>query len=232
MSRHKSNSPLAEAVGSLMGLYVTYKIAKPILGALWDNSNNQKTNTHPQARTVTPKAASSQVARRAESPKQLTDRGYGYEKEKNYSAAFNCYQKAASQGYARAQGSLGYLYSGGLGVRQDYKKTVYWYRKAAEQGDARAQCNLGYLYYQGYGVPKSEDKAIYWYRQAISRGSEQAKKNLNVLLQEQQRRRTKKASQKQYGAWRRQEDEKKRQWQEREDMIQIHMREVTGDPSW
>jgi TPR repeat protein len=43
----------------------------------------------------------------------------------------------AEQGEAKAQFRLGYIYSQGKGVSQDYTEAVRWYRKAADQGDAK-----------------------------------------------------------------------------------------------
>ena len=66
------------------------------------------------------------------------------------------YTKAAEQGFADAQYNLGWCYSNGTGVLQDYKQAVYWYTKASEQGYANAQYNLGVCYYKGEGVRKDK----------------------------------------------------------------------------
>ena len=71
----------------------------------------------------------------------------------NYAEAAKWYRKAAEQGDALAQLSLGSLYEQGQGVPQNYAEAAKWYRKAAEQGDALAQLSLGSLYEQGQGVP-------------------------------------------------------------------------------
>ena len=49
------------------------------------------------------------------------------------------WRKAAEQGYADAQFSLGVAYDNGQGVPQDNDEAVKWYRKAVEQGDANAE---------------------------------------------------------------------------------------------
>ncbi len=41
------------------------------------------------------------------------------------------YRKAADQGYAPAQNSLGAMYRDGQGVNQTMRKALFWYRKAA-----------------------------------------------------------------------------------------------------
>lgn len=61
------------------------------------------------------------------------------------------YQKAAAQGHAVAQFSLGAMYDNGEGVPKDDAQAVAWYRKAAEQGYANAQYNLGLMYDNGEG---------------------------------------------------------------------------------
>ena len=53
------------------------------------------------------------------------------------------YEKAAEQGYAQAQNSLGDLYlNGGEGFTIDLDKAEYWYKKTAEQGDILASEKL------------------------------------------------------------------------------------------
>ncbi|MBP3431190.1 MAG: sel1 repeat family protein, partial [Barnesiella sp.] len=46
--------------------------------------------------------------------------------------------KAADQGDATAQTSLGVAYCRGEGVSQDYTQAFYWWRKAAEKGHSLA----------------------------------------------------------------------------------------------
>jgi TPR repeat protein len=91
------------------------------------------------------------------------------------------YRKAAEQGDADAQNSLGYLYSEGQGVPQDYAQAALWYRKAAEQGDAVAQTNLGNLYYDGQGVLRDYAQAALWYRKAAEQGDADAQDSLGDL---------------------------------------------------
>ena len=65
---------------------------------------------------------------------------------KDFAKAAELYQKAANQGFAVAQNSLGELYEKGLGVTKDSGKATELYQKAADQGNAQAQNNLGRLY--------------------------------------------------------------------------------------
>ena len=55
-------------------------------------------------------------------------------------------KKAAAQGNANLQYSLGIAYYKGEGVAQDFEKAVEWFGEAAAQGDAKALCALGCAY--------------------------------------------------------------------------------------
>jgi hypothetical protein len=48
---------------------------------------------------------------------------------KDAKQAASWYQKAAEQGYAKAQSNLGIAYAFGKGVLKDDKQAVYWYPK-------------------------------------------------------------------------------------------------------
>ena len=54
--------------------------------------------------------------------------------------------KTAELGDPVAQFQLGWHYTSGQGVPQDYEKAAHWYLKAAEQGIVEAQHNLGACY--------------------------------------------------------------------------------------
>lgn len=78
-------------------------------------------------------------------------------------------QKAAAQGYADAQLSLGHKYHYGGGVPKDDAKSQEWYQKAkeqylkaSEQGDSNASHRLMVIYSEGWGVPKDKAKAKEW----------------------------------------------------------------------
>ena len=89
-------------------------------------------------------------------------------------------QKAAQNGNAAAQNSLGVCYANGQGVTQSYTEAVKWYRKAADQGYAVAQNNLGGCYANGQGVTQSYAEAVKWYRKAADQGYADAQNRLGV----------------------------------------------------
>ena len=82
----------------------------------------------------------------------MTGRGVKQDARQDYAEANKWHRKAAEQGHASAQYSLGISYDQGQGVKQDYAEANKWYRKAAAQGLADAQNNLAYAYADGHGV--------------------------------------------------------------------------------
>lgn len=91
------------------------------------------------------------------------------------------YQQAGLQGHPLAQKSLGFAYSNGFGVTQDYTKAAQWHHMAADQGDSDAQHNLGYLYAGGRGVSLDFVQAHMWYNIAAALGSAGAADQRDLL---------------------------------------------------
>ena len=52
--------------------------------------------------------------------------------------AYKWYRKAAEQGYAEAQYTIGTFYENGTWVEQDYTEAMEWYSKAMAQGNESA----------------------------------------------------------------------------------------------
>ena len=76
----------------------------------------------------------------------------------NHELAAKWYERAANQGDARAQHSLGnYYFTSG-----SYAAATKWYKQSAEQGLAEAQADLGASYGLGQGVPQSYIYAHMW----------------------------------------------------------------------
>ena len=82
--------------------------------------------------------------------------------------------RASEQCEARSQLALGWMYSHGKDVRQDYGEAFKWYSMAAEQGNAVAEYNLGYMYQNGNGIPQDIAKAAKWYEAAAEQGKAEA----------------------------------------------------------
>lgn len=105
----------------------------------------------------------------------------GFGIEQNAEQAVYWFRKAAAQGSASAQGSLGEMCGHGEGVSQDYEEAVKWYRLAAGQSRATAQTNLGVMYCHGIGVPQDYEEAKKWFRLAVEHANVIAQINLGVM---------------------------------------------------
>jgi TPR repeat protein len=80
-----------------------------------------------------------------------------------FQLAADIYKRLAEKGDARAQNDLGFLYSVGQGVAQDFKAAIVWFRKAAQQGHAPALMHLAGIYTAGRGVEQSAVEAHKFY---------------------------------------------------------------------
>ena len=103
-----------------------------------------------------------------------------------YTQAEFWYRKAAEQGNADAQESLGRLYDSDQGGFHDYEQAAFWYRKAADQGNSNAEYMLGNLYLEGDGVPQYDTEAAAWYRKAAEQGNADAQESLGRLYEKGQ----------------------------------------------
>lgn len=94
------------------------------------------------------------------------------------------YQKAAEQGYVKAQYKLGKMYATGRWSTW-YKKNAFqageWYIRAAVQGFAKAQYAIGLMYSKGNGVPKNSVIAVDWFKKAAEQGCAKAHRYLNGM---------------------------------------------------
>ena len=104
-----------------------------------------------------------------------------YLKERNYSQAFEIFNRLSNQGYAPAQDKLGWMYQNAWGVTRDYSQAMRWFKTAAEQGNSAAQASVGLLYYKGWGVSRDYDEALRWYKKAAAQGYEIAKKRCDMI---------------------------------------------------
>lgn len=94
--------------------------------------------------------------------------------------------RATEEGDQNAQLNLGYMYSHGQGVGQDYNEALIWYRMAAEQGNAAAQINIVRLYAEGHLGPDDSGEAVKWCRKAAEQGSSAAELRLGRMYEEGQ----------------------------------------------
>ncbi len=88
------------------------------------------------------------------------------------------FEKAADLEYPHANHAIGKLYSEGVLVPRDIKKTVEYYERAIEQRDSSAMNDLGVMYAIGEKVPRDIKKAIAYFEKAAECGDDKAKQSL------------------------------------------------------
>ena len=92
----------------------------------------------------------------------------------DYAIALQLFRAFADDGRKDAQYNLGFMYSSGKGVAQNYVEAANWFRLAADQGHARSQYALGSMYFNGWGVPQDYVLAFMWFDLSAARGHQAA----------------------------------------------------------
>jgi len=105
-------------------------------------------------------------------------KGKEAEHQRNWSEAFQWFQKAADAGNFDGEIELGGCYQMGLGVPLNFKKMIYWTKKAADAGSPKAQTKMGFIYYQGQGVKVNFKTAVSWWQKAADQDYPEAEKAL------------------------------------------------------
>ena len=77
------------------------------------------------------------------------------------------YEKAAEQGYDRAQNNMGRCCEFGIGTPKDLQQAVYWYKKAVDQGYTPAINSLADYYENEEG---NFEEAILLYQKSAEKG--------------------------------------------------------------
>ena len=95
----------------------------------------------------------------------------------NTTEAVYWYEKAAEQGFTRAQWLLGASYFQGMGIEKDLTKAEQWLLRAAESGDVDGQYALGGFYFMKPDIVKAE----YWLEKAAAQGHKEAKAGLGAV---------------------------------------------------
>lgn len=124
------------------------------------------------------------------SPTAMVNLGLYYDHGKggsqDFKKAVTLYQKAADQGYARAQYMLGSCYKSGDGVEKNIDIAVELFQKAAAQGYARAQYSLGGDSLFGRGADRDIKKAREWLEKAANQGHCESQHLLGLIYSENQ----------------------------------------------
>lgn len=96
--------------------------------------------------------------------------------------AISMFEKAAAQGYIRAQAKLGEIFFQGKRTRRDYDAAFVWYQAAAQGGDADSQYWLGEMYRRGLGTSPDNALAAKWFRQAARLGHPMARDRMGGCI--------------------------------------------------
>ena len=140
--------------------------------ALSSNSSastaTQKTTTTSTSTQTT--SASTSTPKTAMTAEEMLEMGEDYYGKENYVEAVKWYRKAAEQGHALAQATLGVCYLEGTGITPNFTEAAKWFLKAAEQGQVEGQYAMGFCFYEGLGVTQSYTEAVKWLRRAAEQG--------------------------------------------------------------
>jgi hypothetical protein len=113
--------------------------------------------------------------------KEAAEHGLEHFNEKEYTNALPALQEACTGGDAPSCRTIGFIYSKGLGVTQDYKKAADFYTNGCDLGDMPGCMNLGYLYKRGYGVTQDAAKTSSLYKQSCDGGELLACDSLGIM---------------------------------------------------
>lgn len=102
----------------------------------------------------------------------------------NTKDVFENYLNNANFGDVDAQHTVGYLYSIGYGVEQNYEEAIKWFKLAAENGNASSYFQLGQMYFEGVGVEQNYDISIEHLKKASELNSSDAMYTLGLIYLE------------------------------------------------
>ncbi len=122
-----------------------------------------------------------QAAKKGSASAQHQLAKYYLEKTPNYAEGIYWHKKAAQQGYAKSQYTLGVLFTVGRILPRNYMQAMDWFKKAAYQGHVDAQYALGENYLMGRGVDFNIGKAIFWLEKSAQKGYGPAQYKLGYL---------------------------------------------------
>jgi len=101
--------------------------------------------------------------------------------EKNNDQSFQWISKAAHQGHAVSQTTLGYFLEKGIGTSRNTAEAISWYTKAADQNEPVALYNLANAHLTGRNLPKNVAVAREFFRKASALGHVQSTTMLRQL---------------------------------------------------
>lgn len=103
----------------------------------------------------------------------------------DYDVGLSYLEKAANQGYGKAELELAEHYAEELLGGEHYaEKAIYWGARAAEHGFIQAAAIVGNMYaVECPGVEKNNNKALYWFRKAADSGDAYAQYQVGIFYE-------------------------------------------------
>ena len=112
---------------------------------------------------------------------KLYNVGLHYKSNDDLPNALKAFFLSAEKGDERAQYELGFMYSNGLGVKQDFEKAIEYFTLSAEQENVGAYGSLAFHYQFGLGVQVDKKKATSYLLLAAENGDIGSMCNLGGL---------------------------------------------------
>ena len=111
--------------------------------------------------------------------------GQTKEKQREFTSAFQCYQKSANKGYFKAKTNMGNFYLQGISGPADKSKAYQLFLEAAKEGHERAIFNLATMLEYGDGIQRDVGAALTWYQKIAARNLDAQRKceKLKTFLQ-------------------------------------------------
>jgi lipopolysaccharide biosynthesis regulator YciM len=91
------------------------------------------------------------------------------------------YQEVKDKKNGSVWNIIGYMYSNGIEVEQNYSKALEYYHLSAAQNNSNAQNNIGMMYGNGYGVEQNYSKALEYYLLSAEQNNAFAQLNLGHM---------------------------------------------------
>jgi serine/threonine protein kinase len=101
----------------------------------------------------------------------------------DFTAAADCFQRAADSGDSDGANSLGVCLERGDGVDADIGRAVSYYRMAADRSHREGLYNLGLCLEYGKGIPRDRARAAEYYRRAADLGHPAAENRFGICVE-------------------------------------------------
>jgi len=170
-------------------------IAQRIVGTLYIDAIEEKTNDNKLTETLTPLKNGSVLDKAkywllkasgqgdVESLVLLGEIYAIYAETSDNELAYHYFRKAHESGSAKGTYYLGLTYLNAIGVKQDIVKAFELFSDAAERGSKNSMRLIGNYYEYGYAGAKNINTAMKWYERAIEKGDHRSYRDMIRVIQ-------------------------------------------------